>query len=96
MSLTFEPIGRARAVEAMGLEDNLGRNLSRKENDMIKGLMLLMLAALLFQACADTNSSYRSRNPFIDDARNCATCGGSVQDNYFAGSNFRAIGPGNY
>ena len=36
---------------------------------MIKGLMLLMLAALLFQACADTNSSYRSRNPFIDEAR---------------------------
>ena len=30
---------------------------------MIKGMMLLMLAALLFQACADTNSSYRSRNP---------------------------------
>ena len=24
---------------------------------MIKGLMLLMLAALLFQACADTNST---------------------------------------
>ncbi|MBU4231452.1 MAG: hypothetical protein L6277_08510 [Desulfobacterales bacterium] len=63
---------------------------------MIKGLMLLMLAALLFQACADTNSSYRSRNPFIDVANTCATCGGSVQDNYFAGSAFKAMGPGNY
>ena len=62
---------------------------------MIKGLMLLMLAAVLFPACAETNS-YRSRNPFIDDANSCAVCGGSVQDNYFAGSNFRAIGPGNY
>jgi hypothetical protein len=77
-------------------EDSLGKNPSRKEDHMIKGLMLLMLAALLFQACADTNSSYRSRNPFIDVANTCATCGGSVQDNYFAGSAFRAVGPGNY
>jgi hypothetical protein len=63
---------------------------------MIKGLILLMLAAMLFQACADTNSSYRSRNPFIDVANTCATCGSSVQDNYFAGSAFKAVGPGNY
>ena len=62
---------------------------------MIKRLMLVMLASLLFQACADTNS-YRSRNPFIDEANSCATCGGSVQDNYFAGSAYRAVGPGNY
>lgn len=96
MSLTFEPVGRARAAEALRPEDNLGRNLSRKEDHMIKGMILLMLAALLFQACAETNSSYRSRNPFIDVANTCATCGGSVQDNYFAGSAFRAIGPGNY
>ena len=63
---------------------------------MIKGLMLLSLACLLLQACAETNSSYRKRNPFIDVANTCATCGGSVQDNYFAGSAFRAVGPGNY
>jgi hypothetical protein len=63
---------------------------------MIRGLMLLILVALLFPACADTNSSYRSRNPFIDAANTCATCGGSVSDNYFAGSAFRAVGPGNY
>jgi len=96
MSLTFEPVGRARAAEVLGQDDSQAGNPSGKEDHMIKGLMLLMLAAMLLQACADTNSSYRSRNPFIDDARNCATCGGSVQDNYFAGSNFRAIGPGNY
>jgi hypothetical protein len=63
---------------------------------MIKGLMLLMLTALLFQACAETNSSYRKRNPFIDVANSCATCGGAVRDDYFAGSAFRAVGPGNY
>jgi len=63
---------------------------------MIKGLMLLMLAALLFPACADTNSQARNRNSIIDLANTCATCGGSVQDNYFAGSAYRAVGPGNY
>jgi hypothetical protein len=96
MSLTFEPVGWARAAEALRHKDSQAGNPSGKEDQMIKGLMLLMLAALLFQACADTNSSYRSRNPYIDVANTCATCGGSVQDNYFAGSNFRAIGPGNY
>ena len=45
---------------------------------MRKGLMLLMLAALLFQACADTNSSSRNRDSIIDLANTCATCGGSV------------------
>ena len=65
---------------------------------MRKGLMLMavLLAALLFQACADTNSHSRNRNTIIDLANTCATCGGSVSDNYFAGSAFRAVGPGNY
>jgi hypothetical protein len=65
---------------------------------MTKGLMLLMLAALLFQACADTNSNsrYRSRDAMLDRASTCATCGATVSDNYFAGSAFKAIGPGNY
>jgi len=63
---------------------------------MTKGLMLLILAALLLQACADTNSSYRSRNPFIDVANTCATCGGSVSESYFADSAFKSVGPGNY
>ena len=64
---------------------------------MRKGLMLLMLAALLLQACADTNSNSRNRrDSMIDRANLCATCGGTVSDNYFAGSAFKAIGPGNY
>ena len=63
---------------------------------MIKGLMLFMLVALLFQACADTNSHSRNRNTIIDLANSCATCGGSVSDDYFAGSAFKAVGPGNY
>jgi hypothetical protein len=63
---------------------------------MRKGLMLLMLAALLFQACADTNIYSRDRNTVIDLANTCATCGATVSDNYFAGSAFKAIGPGNY
>jgi hypothetical protein len=64
---------------------------------MSKGLMLLLLAALLFQACADTNSySGNRRDAMLDRARTCATCGGSVSDNYFGGSAFKAVGPGNY
>jgi hypothetical protein len=63
---------------------------------MIKVLMLLMLAALLFQACADTNSHSRKGNTIIDLANTCATCGSTVSDNYFAGSAFKAVGPGNY
>jgi len=64
---------------------------------MRKELMLLMLAALLFHACADTNSHSRSRrDSMIDRANTCATCGGSVSDNYFGASTFKAVGPGNY
>ena len=62
---------------------------------MRKELHLLMLAVLLFQACADTNS-YSRRDTMIDRANLCATCGGSVSDNYFAGSAFKSVGPGNY
>jgi hypothetical protein len=64
---------------------------------MRKELMLLMLAALLFQACADTDSYSRNRrDSMIDLANTCATCGGSVSDNYFGASAFKAVGPGNY
>ncbi|MGA9755059.1 MAG: hypothetical protein WBV23_07935 [Desulfobaccales bacterium] len=64
---------------------------------MKMALILLMLAALIVGACADTSSSqYRSRNSVIDLANTCATCGASVRDDYFAGSAYRAVGPGNY
>lgn len=65
---------------------------------MKKGLMLLMLAAMLLSACADTNSNsrYSNRDSMIDRANLCATCGGSVSGNYFDASAFKAIGPGNY
>jgi hypothetical protein len=66
---------------------------------MRKGLMLtvVLLGALLFHACADTNSHSRNRrDSMIDLANTCATCGSTVSDNYFAGSAFKAIGPGNY
>jgi hypothetical protein len=64
---------------------------------MKKGLLLLLLAAWLVQACADPNSrsGYR-RDSMLDRANTCAACGASVSDGYFAGSNFKAIGPGNY
>jgi hypothetical protein len=70
----------------------------RKESHMKRGLILLGLAAMLLGACADTNSSsrYRRHNSIIDLADNCATCGAGVRDDYFAGSAFKAIGPGNY
>jgi hypothetical protein len=65
---------------------------------MKRGLILLVLAAVLLGACADTNSSarYRRSNSIIDLADTCATCGATIKDDYFAGSTFRAIGPGNY
>ena len=60
-------------------------------------LILLALAALVVGACADTSSSqYRSRNSIINQANTCATCGATVQDDYFAGSAFKAVGPGSY
>ena len=63
---------------------------------MRKVLMLLMLAAMLLPACADTNSQSRNRDSMLNIANTCATCGGAVSDNYFAGSAFKAIGPGSY
>jgi hypothetical protein len=32
----------------------------------------------------------------VDLANTCAMCGATVDDNYFANSAFRAMGPGNY
>lgn len=63
---------------------------------MKNGLMLLMLAAMLLPACADTNSNSRNRDSMVDRASLCATCGASVSDNYFGASAFKAVGPGNY
>jgi hypothetical protein len=64
---------------------------------MRKGLMLLLLAAWLFPACADPNSrSGNRRDSILDRANTCATCGATVSDGYFAGSAFKAVGPGNY
>lgn len=61
------------------------------------GLILLLLAVLLLGACADTNSNSRYRsNSIIDLANTCATCGATIKDDYFVGSNLRAIGPGSY
>jgi hypothetical protein len=65
---------------------------------MKRRLILLGLAAVLLAACADTNSSsrYRRHDSILDLADNCATCGASVRDDYFAGTAFKAMGPGNY
>jgi hypothetical protein len=60
-------------------------------------LIPLVLVALLMSACADTSSSrYRNPNSVIDLANTCATCGATINDNYFAGTAFGAQGPGNY
>lgn len=59
------------------------------------GLILMLLAVLLLGACADTDQ-YRGRRDFINWANDCAVCGATVGDNYFAGSAFKAIGPGSY
>jgi hypothetical protein len=73
------------------------QNLFQEGNHMkFNGLILVVLAALLLGACADTSSRYRGSDSMINLAYNCATCGASIQDNYFAGSAFKAMGPGSY
>ncbi|MFZ5449373.1 MAG: hypothetical protein ACOZFS_12120 [Thermodesulfobacteriota bacterium] len=62
-----------------------------------KGLILPVLLGLILGACADPNSSpFSTSNSIIDRANMCATCGAAIQDNYFADSAFRAMGPGSY
>ena len=56
---------------------------------MKKSVGLLLLAALLTWACAETNSSVTGR------AATCAMCGASVEPDYFAYSADRAMGPTN-
>ncbi|MCK9378011.1 MAG: hypothetical protein M0P73_17955 [Syntrophobacterales bacterium] len=65
---------------------------------MRTGLMLLALIALLTAACADTNGSsrYRGGSSMINWAADCATCGAAIKDDYFAGSAYKAMGPGSY
>ncbi len=60
-----------------------------------KGLILLVLVALLFGACAEPNR-FQSRDSMIGRANTCAVCGATVEDNYFYGSAFKAMGPGSY
>ena len=63
-----------------------------KYNDLI----LLALAVLFVGACADTNAQSRGRDSMVNLANTCATCGASIQDSYFAGSAFKAMGPGSH
>jgi len=61
----------------------------------IKGLIMLLLTVLLLGACADPNQ-YRGRDSLVNLAYSCPTCGATVSDNYFAGSAYKAMGPGSY
>ncbi|MCX5889458.1 MAG: hypothetical protein NTY36_08395 [Deltaproteobacteria bacterium] len=56
---------------------------------MKKSVGLLLLAALLTWACAETNSSVAGR------AATCAMCGASVGPDYFAYTADRSMGPTN-
>jgi hypothetical protein len=58
---------------------------------MRKVLGLLLLAASLLSACAETTG-----NSVSDRASLCAMCGASVGADYFANTTFRGLGPGNY
>ena len=58
---------------------------------MKKSVGLLLLAALLTWACAETNS----RGDVVGRAATCAMCGASVEADYFAYSADRAFGPTN-
>jgi hypothetical protein len=64
---------------------------------MRRGLLVLLLATWVVQACADTNgTSGNRRDSMLDRANTCATCGATVSDGYFGSSAFKAVGPGNY
>lgn len=56
---------------------------------MKKSFALLLLAALLTWACAETNSSVTGR------AATCAMCGASVGPDYFLYTTDRSMGPTN-
>ena len=58
---------------------------------MKKSVGLLLLAALLVWACAETNA----RSNVAGRAATCAMCGASVEPDYFAYSADRAMGPTN-
>lgn len=60
----------------------------------MKYLILLLLAALLVGACAETDNRYRGRDSMINLANTCATCGATVSEGYFFNSNWSATGPG--
>ena len=64
---------------------------------MRKGLMLMVCwRHCSFKPAPTRTATPNRRDSMIDLANTCATCGGSVSDNYFAGSAFKAVGPGNY
>jgi hypothetical protein len=60
------------------------------------GLILLALAVLLMGGCAEPRAQYQGRDPVLDLASTCATCGATIHDSYFAGSSFKAMGPGSH
>jgi hypothetical protein len=60
-----------------------------------KILILLVSAALLFGACAEPSRN-QNRDSIIDLASTCAMCGATVEDDYFANSAFKSMGPGRY
>ncbi len=82
----------------MGQENHDAGRPSGKENHVkFNSLILVVLAALFLGGCADTNSNRaRGVDPMVDLANTCAMCGATVEDNYFSGSAFKAMGPGNY
>jgi hypothetical protein len=87
-----------RAAKAAGQDNHDAGRLSGKENRMkYNSLILVMLAALWLGGCADTNSNRaRGTDPMVNLANTCAVCGATVDDNYFSGSSFKAMGPGSY
>jgi hypothetical protein len=80
----------------VGQENHDAGRPSGKENHL-KSLILVVLVALFLGGCADTNSNrVRSTDPMVDLASTCAMCGATINDNYFVGSSFKAMGPGSY
>jgi hypothetical protein len=96
--LAREPQWPQGCTKALRLGNHDAGAPSGKENHMkFSSLILLVLVALWLGGCAETNSNrYRNTDPMVNLANTCAMCGATVDDNYFAGSAFRAIGPGNY
>jgi len=63
---------------------------------MLRTVLLLAAAILLLASCAEMSAGDQRRRDTINQAANCAMCGGSVSGDYFDYSAQKSMGPGQW